>query len=62
MKNSISEGDFWADKLMDLANYAIAGLVFSQFITHEISWYVIVSGILLYIGLALISKHFRGKR
>ena len=35
MKNH--EGEFWADKLMDLANLAAAALVLSQFVTEKIN-------------------------
>jgi len=33
-----TNGEFFADKLMDLANYAVAALVFGQLIGAQTNW------------------------
>lgn len=60
MRNSWKEaGDFWADKLMDLANLAIAVLVFGQF-GPKIYWIAVIFGVILYFILIIISKKLKG--
>jgi len=54
-----SEGYFWADKLMDLANLSVVVLVFGQFVTAKIEWLAVAIGICLYIavgGIAFILR------
>lgn len=55
------DGEFWADKLMDLANFEIIALVFSQLTTSNINWSVLGLGILLYIILSSIARYLRSR-
>lgn len=55
------EGDFWADKLMDLANLQIVVTVFGQFTTAKISLPVIIAGVIMYILIAFAAMKFREK-
>lgn len=43
-----AEGEFWADKFMDLANLEVVVLVFSQFVASQISWKGMGGGILIF--------------
>lgn len=54
-----SDGEFWADKLMDLANLAIVVLVLGQLVAPKIYWIGIGIGILLYGLLIIISAKMR---
>lgn len=55
------EGEFWADKLMDLANLSIAVLVFNQFASQKIQWHVLGAGVIIYLLLAFVSWKFLNK-
>lgn len=55
----ISDGEFWADKLMDLANLEIIVLVFGQFVGLKRYWPAALFGIILYILLIVISRKLR---
>ena len=52
-------GFFWADKLMDLANLAVAILIFGQLASQKINWTGIISGVLIYFIFVIISIKFR---
>ncbi len=46
----------FGEKLLDLANYAVAALVFSQFVGQQpISWSVVVLGMAVWLALAASS-------
>lgn len=51
-----TDGYFWADKLMDLANLAAAVLIFGQFVADRIYWNGLALGIILYGSVMLITK------
>lgn len=55
-KNELTDGEFWADKLMDLANLEIIILVFGQFVGPKIYLHIVTLGVALYILLVIISK------
>ena len=48
MKIDKNQRAFVADKLMDSANYALAGLVFGQVIAREVQPLLVLLGILIY--------------
>gem|GEM_PF-3354894 len=52
----IYEKDFWADKLMDLANLGFVTLVLSQGISESVNWMAIIFGVILYSSLVLFSR------
>lgn len=58
MKLSMNKNQrmLWSDKLMDLANYSVAGLVFGSFIgaknIEELRMDLMISGIILYFVFA----------
>jgi len=54
-----TNGEFWADKLMDLANLSIVVLVFGQFVTAEINWLAVAIGFGLYLAVAMIALILR---
>lgn len=54
-----TEGEFWADKLMDLANLSTVVLVFGQLVTPKIEWTVLGVGVVFYILLTIFSKYLR---
>lgn len=47
--------DFLADKLMDTANWAIGGLVFSQFFQQEKHSLELLFGVLFYLWVLVTS-------
>ena len=53
----------FGEKLLDLANYAVAALVFSQFVGQQpISWRVIVLGMAVWLALAASSYWLGGEQ
>lgn len=54
-----AEGEFWADKLMDLANLSAVVFIFGQFVTEKIHWNVVIGGVILYILMMVISDIIR---
>ncbi len=51
------------EKVLDLANFAAAALVFSQFVGQQrVVWLVIVAGMALWIVLALMAVRLMGER
>ena len=58
-KQQLSEGEFWADKLMDLANLSVIVLVVSQLVVSSIRWGAFALGIAFYIFIAIISSVLR---
>jgi hypothetical protein len=59
VQEGASEGDFLADKLMDLGNLSVVVMVFGQFVTAKIIWPVLAFGIMWYITLLLVSRALR---
>ncbi len=57
----LTEGEFWADKLMDLANLAVVILVFGQLVAPKIYFHSIALGVIIYIIFSIISFKFRKK-
>ncbi len=53
------KGEFWADKLMDLANLSSTVLVFSQLVGPTMSWEIVVLGVLVYASIVLIVSILR---
>lgn len=54
-----SHGEFFADKLMDLANLAMAALVFGQLVNKEIQWGVFTVGVACFWICIVLSFFFR---
>ena len=53
----------FADKLLDLANYAAAALVFGQFVSAQgVSWAVILMGVATWIVFAAWAFWLTGER
>ncbi len=50
---------FIADKLMDSANYALAGLVFAQLVTDQVRPLVLILGLLLYTWLTITALNLK---
>lgn len=48
-----------ADKLMDSANYALAGLVFAQLITDRVRPLILILGLFLYGWLAVTALRLK---
>lgn len=61
IKHYQSEGEFWADKLMDLANLSAIVLIFGQFVSDKIYWESVIAGVILYGAIAIIAKYLRRK-
>jgi len=61
MRLSISQRSFIADKLMDSANYALAGLVFGQLVARESQPTLLVLGFLIYFLGWVTSVQLRRK-
>ena len=55
MKLTRSQSSFVADKLMDSANVALAGLVFGQLISDNSQPLLVLLGILLYLWCWTVS-------
>ena len=58
----MDDGEFWADKLMDLANLELIILVFSQLTTPKVYLNGIFLGIIIYGALTVVSVKFRRKK
>jgi len=56
-----AHGQFFADKLMDLANLVAAALIFGQLVGGQIVWRAVVVGILFFFGFSMISYLLREK-
>ncbi len=53
----------FADKLLDLANYAVAALVFGQFVSQQgVSWEVILMGVATWLVFATWAFWLTGER
>lgn len=48
-----------AEKIFDLANYFIVGLVITQFAGERIDWIRVSAGCVLYLILAIIATRLR---
>ena len=59
MKLNRAQREFMADKLMDTANYAIAALVFGQFLSDKIELLILLLGLLVYAWLGTISLQLK---
>ena len=58
---NLEQRKLWADKLMDLANFSVVGLVFGQIVSETGPDLGIVGfGLLLYIFLTAVANNFRG--
>ena len=58
----MADGEFWADKLMDLANLEIIVLVFSQVSTPRVYLNGILLGIIIYGVLIVVSIKLRRRK
>lgn len=54
-----SNGEFFADKLMDLANMGTAALVFGQILGNQIQWAALLLGFSFLIFSAVVSFFLR---
>ena len=52
-------GEFFADKIMDLANLGVAALIFGQFIEGEILFGPLMAGIGLFVACGVLSYFLR---
>ena len=52
----------FGDKFLDLANYAVAGLMFSQLVGQQaVSWEIEIFGAALWLALAAVSYWLAGE-
>jgi hypothetical protein len=54
-----THGEFFADKLMDLANLAAAALIFGQIVEGRIVWTVVGIGLSFFFSCVVISLLLR---
>lgn len=59
MKFQSSQRRFIANKMMDSANVALAGLVFGQLVTDRVQPLLLLLGSLIYLGGWSLSIHLR---
>jgi hypothetical protein len=53
----------FGEKLLDLANYAAAGLVFGQFVSQQpVSWKVVLAGVTTWLVFAAMSLTLTGEQ
>ena len=57
-----TNGEFMADKLMDLANMVASALVFGQLINNEIVWWVVAIGVSFFCLCIVISSLLRKEK
>ena len=62
MRKRQEDGEFWADKIMDLANLTGAVLIFGQFATSQIHWSGIGIGLVVYGTAVIIATLLRKRR
>ena len=55
----LTRREFFADKLMDLANLVAAVLVFGQWLALQIQWNAFLIGFSFYGLCAVVSYHWR---
>ena len=55
----ISNGEFYADKLMDLANLAAAALIFGQLAEGHLRWFLFCIGTGLFLLCLVVSYWLR---
>lgn len=58
-RKQLSDEEFLADKLMDLANLSAVILVFGQFVAEQIRWNVLFLGVVLYLVIVFIARRLR---
>lgn len=58
-QSKLSDGKFWADKFMDLANLQFVVLVIGQFVSAQIQLQGFLIGFIMYIGIIIFSVHLR---
>jgi hypothetical protein len=56
------QGEFFADKIMDLANLVAAALVFGPFVAGEIHWLGIALGVSFFCFATMLSYVLRRKK
>ncbi|MBI2166649.1 MAG: hypothetical protein HYU34_00185 [Candidatus Omnitrophica bacterium] len=56
-----TNGKFFADKLMDLANFGVTALVFGQLLAEQMKIFPLVLGFSLLIVLPVVSYFLRKK-
>ncbi len=54
-----SYGEFYADKLMDLANLGAAALIFGQLAEGQTDWHSLVIGFTWFCGCVVVSYFLR---
>lgn len=58
-----TNGNFFADKVMDLANYGFAALIFGEMAGHEpMRWQPIAIGLVFFIVCAIVGLTLRKKK
>lgn len=57
-----TNGEFYADKLMDLANLAAAALIFGQLVENRIVWWAVGIGFSFLITIGVISFFLRKEK
>ena len=58
-RKQLSDGEFLADKLMDLANLAVVVMVFGQFVAEQKHWDVLFFGAVLYLVAIVAARRLR---
>lgn len=58
----ISDRKFWSDKLMDLANFSMVSLVFTQFTSQYTDLRSLVFGFTIYATIVMFSVYLRIKK
>lgn len=54
----MNNGEFWADKIMDLANLAGAVLIFGQLVAAKLNLVGLISGVIIYVGAVIVADNF----
>ncbi len=54
-----SHGEFYADKIMDLANLGAAALVFGQIAEGRIAWLALLGGVIWLLFCCMLSYFLR---
>ncbi len=63
VRSAVRQRAVFADKFLDLGNYAAAALVFGQFVSQSpVSWSVVLGGVATWLMLAAMSFFLMGER
>jgi len=54
-----TQGEFYAGKLMDFANYGTTAMIFGKFVEGRMQWLDLGIGIVWYLALSVVSFFLR---